>query len=67
MGSRRFELLTSGVNCHLSTIKPYFSKNDLYNVLSEVMKELDQNNLIKPSERSNFANLELKFTEEEFN
>ena len=30
------------------------------------MKEVDQNNLIKPSARSNLANLELKFTQEEF-
>jgi hypothetical protein len=30
------------------------------------MKELDQNNLIKPTARSNLANLELKFTQEEF-
>jgi hypothetical protein len=54
------------VNRNGSQIKPYFSKKDLYNALSEVMKELDQNNLIKPSARSNIANLELKFTQEEF-
>ncbi|MFA5002179.1 MAG: hypothetical protein WC502_04290, partial [Methanolinea sp.] len=54
------------MNRNSSEIKPYFSKKALYNALSEVMKEVDQNNLIKPSARSNLANLELKFTQEEF-
>ena len=54
------------VSCDSDTIKPYFSKKDLYKALSETIKELDQNNLTKPKARSNLANLELKFTQEEF-
>jgi integrase len=54
------------VNRDSNPIKPYFSKKDPYNALSETIQELDQNNLIKPTARSNLANLELKFTQEEF-
>jgi hypothetical protein len=32
------------VNRDLRAIKPYFSKRDLFNALSETVKELDQNN-----------------------
>jgi len=54
------------VNRNSDDIKPHFSKRALYNALSEVMRDVDENNLIKPTARSNIANLELKFNKEDF-